>query len=193
MSLKFNFILSFLPRLCSNPFTLTWPKQFCLDPVPDRTLTASRSGAPTPCRQAAASLRGHGGGAASELATQNLSTVPARRSLRPGLFGLTQRSWVSSSEPNTVRCGGCSPGLRPRAYGYPTRLSPPGRGGGFNVSCRPATSGVRSARWVLFSSIQTPLFCEIVGPYARVWVLDIELTLFFLPSHARTPKNKTKQ
>ena len=60
----------------------------------------------------------------------------------------------------SARCGGFAPGRPPRAVGYPTRPSPPGSGGGFNVSL--PTPGGSARRSVVSpkSTLLSPNFGE---------------------------------
>lgn len=63
----------------------------------------------------------------------------ARASVRRGCRLSPAGPTSEPKHPSAVRLP--RPGLRPRASGYPTLLSPPGRGGGFNVSYPALTHG----------------------------------------------------
>lgn len=75
-----------------------------------------------PRRQGSARALSHEGQKTGRRARQSGGDVASLRRARPR----------NPKHPSAVRLP--RPGLRPRASGYPTLLSPPGRGGGFNVS-----------------------------------------------------------
>ena len=83
-----------------------------------------------------------------------------RRGAPAGVWGATAPVRGTGLGPplgtlTVARCVGLAPGRPPRAPGYPTRLSPPGGGGGFNVS--PPRSGGTERPGVLSSPFVNPV------------------------------------